>query len=59
MQAASEQVFTGVKVIAVTDSFGVAKVKLTLPGTAQVVTVTAEGPYALGHPVATFTETAN
>ena len=39
-----------------TDSSGKASVTLTLPsGTA---TVTAEGPYGLGHPVATFTETA-
>ena len=39
-----------------TDSSGNATVTLTLPsGTA---TVTAEGPYGLGHPVATFTETA-
>jgi hypothetical protein len=39
-----------------TDSSGKATVTLTLSsGTA---TVTAEGPYGLGHPVATFTETA-
>jgi len=49
---------TGTKVIAVTNSAGVAAVTLTLPASAQTVTVTAEGPYGLGHPVATFTETA-
>ena len=55
----SEQVFTGSKVIAVTDSTGLATVKLNLPGSTGTVHVTAEGPYALGHPTATFTETAN
>jgi len=48
----------GKKVIAVTNSSGVASVTLTLPASAQNVTVTAEGPYGLGHPVTTFTETA-
>lgn len=41
-----------------TDSSGKASVVLTLPSTAGTVHVTAEGQYALGHPVATFTETA-
>jgi hypothetical protein len=41
-----------------TDSTGKAAVVLTLPSTARTVRVTAEGQYALGHPVATFTETA-
>ena len=50
---------SGPKVIAVTNSSGVATVTLTLPSAGQTVTVTAEGPYGLGHPVATFTETAN
>jgi fibronectin type 3 domain-containing protein len=51
---------TGAKVIAVTNSSGVASVTLTLPSTAETVTVTAEGPYGLGHPVVTpFTETSN
>lgn len=51
---------SGTKVIAVTNSSGVASVRLTLPSSAGPVTVTAEGPYGLGHPVApTFTETAN
>ena len=51
---------SGSKVIAVTNSSGVASVTLTLPSSAGPVTVTAEGPYGLGHPVApTFTETAN
>jgi hypothetical protein len=40
-----------------TDSSGNAAVVLTLPSTAETVHVTAEGQYALGHPVATFTET--
>jgi Glycoside hydrolase family 44 len=55
----SEKVFSGTKVIAVTNSSGVASVALTLPATAGPVTVTAEGPYALGHPTITFNETAN
>ncbi len=41
-----------------TDSSGNASVVLTLPSTAQTVHVMAEGQYALGHPVVTFTETA-
>ena len=41
-----------------TDSSGKASVVLTLPSTAQVVHVTAEGQYALGHPAVKFTETA-
>ncbi len=49
---------TGAKVIAVTDGSGTASVTLTLPSTAGVVTVTAEGPYGLGHPEVTFTETS-
>jgi hypothetical protein len=60
VQVGSEQVFTGSKVIAVTNSSGVASVKLTLPSAAGQVTVTAEGPYGLGHPVlpSNFTETS-
>jgi hypothetical protein len=50
---------SGAKVIAVTNSSGVASVTLTLPFTAEAVTVTAEGPYGLGHPEVTFTETSN
>lgn len=51
---------SGSKVIAVTNSSGVASVTLTLPSTQGSVTVTAEGPYGLGHPVApSFTETVN
>ncbi len=52
---------SGAKVIAVTDQSGsgTASVTLTLPATAGPVTVTAEGQYGLGHPVVTFTETAN
>ncbi len=34
-------------------------VTLTLLASAGTVHVTAEGPYGLGHPVATFTETEN
>ena len=41
-----------------TDSTGKATVVLTLPATAGAVHVTAEGQYALGHPSAMFTETA-
>jgi hypothetical protein len=49
---------SGTKVVAVTNSSGVASVTLTLPSTSGTVHVTAEGPYGLGHPVATFTETS-
>ncbi len=50
---------TGSRVIALTNGSGVASVTLTLPSSAETVTVTAEGPYGLGHPVApTFTETS-
>lgn len=45
------------RAIAVTNSSGAASVTLTLPSTTGPVTVTAEGPYGLGHPVVTFTET--
>jgi hypothetical protein len=48
---------SGPKVVAVTNSSGVASVTLTL-GAAGQVQVTAEGPYGLGHPVANFTETS-
>ena len=44
--------------IVVTDSNGKASVMLTLPASAGAVHVRAEGPFGLGHPVATFTETA-
>lgn len=55
----SNGTISGPKVVAVTNSSGVASVTLTLPGTAQTVHVTAEGPYGLGHPVVKpFTETA-
>jgi len=49
---------SGSKVLATTDSSGSASVTLTLPAGAQAVTVTAEGPYGLGHPIATFNETS-
>ena len=50
---------SGPKIVVVTNGSGVtAPVTLTLPTTAGPVTVTAEGPYGLGHPVATFTETS-
>ena len=57
----SEKVFTGTKVLAITNSSGVASVTLTLPATTGPVTVHAEGPYGLGHPVVPtdFNETAN
>ena len=45
--------------IVTTDSSGNATVTLTLPSGTGQVTVTAEGPWPLGHPVATFTETSN
>jgi hypothetical protein len=41
-----------------TDANGNATVTLTLPNAAEKVTVTAEGQYGLGHPIATFTETS-
>jgi Glycoside hydrolase family 44 len=41
-----------------TDSSGKAVVVLTLSSTPGTVHVTAEGQFALGHPVVTFTETA-
>jgi hypothetical protein len=44
--------------IVTTDSSGLASVVLTLPAAAGAVQVTAEGPFGLGHPVATFTETS-
>jgi hypothetical protein len=49
---------SGPKVIATTNASGVASVTLTLPSAARTVTITAEGPYGLGHPTATFTETS-
>ncbi len=50
---------SGPKIVVVTNGSGVTpSVTLTLPSTAGPVSVTAEGPYGLGHPVATFTETA-
>ncbi|MGA8224457.1 MAG: glycoside hydrolase family 44 protein [Candidatus Acidiferrales bacterium] len=44
--------------IVTTDSTGTASVTLTLPAAVGAVHVTAEGPYGLGHPVVTFTETS-
>jgi hypothetical protein len=41
-----------------TDNSGKATVTLTLPALPGLVHVTAEGPYALGHPMVTFTETS-
>jgi hypothetical protein len=41
-----------------TDSSGKAAVILTLPANPGIVHVAAEGPFGLGHPVVTFTETA-
>jgi uncharacterized protein YfaS (alpha-2-macroglobulin family) len=41
-----------------TDANGNAPVTLTLPNGAATVHITAEGPYGLGHPVATFMETS-
>jgi hypothetical protein len=59
VQVGSEKVFIGSKVIAITNSSGVASVTMTLPGTAGTVQVSAEGPHDLGHPMVTFTETAH
>lgn len=61
VQVGSEKVFTGTKVIAVTNSSGSASVTLTLPAATGPVTVHAEGPYGLGHPVvpSDFNETSN
>jgi hypothetical protein len=44
--------------IVTTDSSGNATVTLSLPSGTGKVTVTAEGPWPLGHPLATFTETS-
>jgi glycosyl hydrolase family 44 len=44
--------------VVTTNSSGVASVVLTLPSTSGTFHVTAEGQFGLGHPVATFTETA-
>ena len=49
---------SGPMVIVPTDNSGIASVTLTLPGAPGQVHVTAEGPYGLGHPVESFTETA-
>jgi hypothetical protein len=50
---------SGPKIVVVTNGSGVTPpVTLMLPSTAGPVSVTAEGPYGLGHPIATFTETA-
>ena len=45
-------------VVTDTSGSGIASVILTLPSTSGAVHVTAQGPYGLGHPVATFTETS-
>lgn len=48
----------GNRILVTTDSSGTAAVSLTLPITPGTVTVTAQGPYPVGHPTHTFTETA-
>jgi hypothetical protein len=50
---------TGSKVIATTNSSGVATVTLKLPATTGSVTVTAQDQFALGGASVTFAETAN
>jgi len=50
---------SGSRVIATTNSSGVASVTLTLPSTAGTVTVTAQDQFALGGASMTFSETAN
>ena len=55
----SDGTHIGPKIIVVTNGSVVTPaVTLTLPSTAGPVTVTAEGPYGLGHPVVTFSETS-
>lgn len=49
---------SGTKVIATTNSSGVASVTLTLPSSPGTVTVTAQTEFGLGGATATFTETA-
>jgi Glycoside hydrolase family 44 len=49
---------SGTKVMVPTDNSGKAAVTLTLPAAPGTVTITAQGPFGLGHPVATFTETS-
>ncbi len=47
------------KQIATVNASGVASITLTLPASSgALVNVIAEGPYGLGHPTVTFTETA-
>ncbi len=48
----------GSKIIVTSGGTGAATVVLTLPATAGTVNVQAEGPYPVGHPVYSFTETA-
>jgi len=50
---------SGSKVIATTDSSGVASVTLTLPSTTGSTTVTAQSQFSAGGQTLTFTETAN
>ncbi len=50
---------SGTKVIATTDSSGVASVTLTLPSSPGTVTITAQDMFALGGASVSFTETAN
>jgi len=50
---------SGSKVIAITNSSGIASVTLTLPSSKGTVTVTAQDQFALGGATVTFTETAN
>jgi hypothetical protein len=59
----SSGISNGSKVMATTNSCGVASVTLTLPSAtlpsaAQPVTVTDEGAFGLGHPMVTFNETS-
>jgi hypothetical protein len=49
---------SGSIIIVPTDNSGTAAVTLTLPSSPGTVHVSAEGPYGLGHPAVTFTETA-
>ncbi len=49
---------SGNQILVETNSSGAANVTLTLPASPGTVQVTAKGEYAIGHPVYTFTETA-
>ncbi len=49
---------SGNQILVDTNASGAANVTLTLPSAPGTVQVTAKGEYAIGHPISTFTETA-